>query len=362
MYAAGPKLPGIYMTPSVMSQIISAMEDIKQELVLAGRTHECARVSYNLVGGEPTLDMDSFATCVQYAAFKDLELEMTTNGWWLRSAETTAQFLRAVRPWYLKFNDGSIRISDSAYHRSFRTPEEIRVLAWPGWKRATSSEDVWDLMECLKYGDGPVDSVACPECEAQVAEDDFDDHTQNGCSVSFDTLRELLLEAQDRHRESYLSELLQNQLAGMLSGRDLSIYVDQQGTEADQISPVGRARANHITATQDGPCGKHENELKFTFQPDGSIYDFCCSGGKIAGGHARDGSQLLYNHLDFMSLLFERYPVRDDPSRFGWNNPWQGARCRGCSHVAREWREREDKILHELKTAPKPKPRKLQPA
>lgn len=362
MFVAGPEMPAAYMVPSVMSQIVQAMEDIRQELVLAGRMHEGTKVNYNLVGGEPTLDMENFATCVQYLAWGDQDMEMTTNGWWLRSTETIVQFLNAVRPWYLRFNEGTIRISDSPYHRTFRTPEEIKVLAWSGWSRARDESDVWDLMSRLTEGDDDTPrSVDCPECQEHVLEEDFSEHMLGACGVSRGALYDALSDAQDQAREERLDETLQSQLSEMLVGRHLSLHVDHQAGDSDHVSPVGRARADHIAATQDGHCGKHESELKFTFQPDGSIYDFCCNGGKVAGGHARDGSQLLYNHLDFMSLLFEHYPVRDNPKLWGWNNPWQGERCRGCSHVARQWREREDKILRNLKLKPKPV-RKLQPA
>lgn len=325
MYAAGPKLPGAYMSIDVVDQILDAMEQIKEELALLDPRWANHTVDYNLVGGEPTLDLEQFGSIIQYMHLRGCDLEMTTNGWWLENPKTLSGFLRALGP--AAWEEGlSIRVSDSPFHAPFRSTRLTRLLK----HLKQGSDGAQDLLDILQEDS----CVVCPECNTKVMREDIWDHHQS-CGVA----EAELWDEWDRQVGSALPGDAEYRLVQLLN--DQRLHVDTQSGDASKISPVGRARGNHIAAAQDGPCGPDSHAVRFTFQPDGSIYDFCCNGGKVAGGHARDGSQLLYNHLSFMEYLYQHFPQRPHSyTGASSNSPWGGGRCRQCSTVAREWKDR----------------------
>ena len=75
---------------------------VLDEVLLAARTFRDwgFRTRLNLLGGEPTLDLERFALIHSHISHHplshDLEMEMTTNGWWLRSWKDTCRFAGIV--------------------------------------------------------------------------------------------------------------------------------------------------------------------------------------------------------------------------------------------------------------------------
>jgi hypothetical protein len=326
MFAAGPNLPSLYMSNSVLRQIKQAMQDIYERLVQEDRMYaEHDGVTYNMVGGEPTYDMQEFARCVQeIASWGGADrLEMTTNGSWLGSLEQTAAFARAVMP---VADQIRIRVSDSPYHWQFRTHAEKHALG----NLQHGLEGLNDLLDSLMSSGDDV-TIECPECDATLSYGELADHADSGdCTATYNELEQLYTDTRDRLHSQMGVDMIYQVFSELFI--DHRLYADKQSILGDHISPVGRARTTQIPAWQDGACGPDLHALRFTFAPDGSIYDFCCNGGKVAGGHARDGVQLLYNHLDFMTFLHKAYPS---------GRKWQGERCQNCHTIARQWKEQQ---------------------
>lgn len=331
-------MPAAYMTLGTVAEIVLAMRDIQQEIELQS---DCKPgLNFNLVGGEPTLDLDAFYEICRWLPFKlkyegiYADLSMTTNGWWLADPRTFKKFMRCVRE--LKLSDiekVDIRISHSAYHAQWQSELHRRIN---------------ETILRRQAADLPMDA----ETMQEFLTDDLERECP-GCGWRFKRSEHALYEGcpecgepEDGLNEAHAVDTEADVPWSMFqmfeewnnTDRDSRIYVERQSIDGKKISPVGRAKNPYVPAMQDSSCGPATSELKFTFAPDGSIYDFCCNGGKVPNaGHARDGSQLLYRHIDFMQHLWRRYPHKE--SRGFDANPWQGERCRNCSTVAREWAE-----------------------
>lgn len=273
--------------------------------------------SYNLIGGEPTLNLNEFERVWHYVMWRkrsdSINLEMTTNGWWFRSPKTFSRFIGIVGRDVIN-EDISIRISDSYYHDRFRTKREMEII-----KELLAQKESYCLeeehffgykkfcpfcsfeFECLP----DTEVFDCPGCNAQLGADDI----SPGDAKFYNSL---------------------NTFNNMKT-----LYVDSviKEFQDDKVSPVGRALDNGI-GYQDGRCGA-VSPLYLTFSPDGSIYDVCCNGGKALIGTVDDGLSLIYIRAAFMRKLFKKYPV-SEKSPFD-HNPLNGDRCRECPSIASKW-------------------------
>ena len=136
---------------------------------------------------------------------------------------------------------------------------------------------------------------------------------------------------------------------GIKSG---NVYIDTKWTEPHRLSPAGRALKNGI-GLQDGTCYP-ASEPKFTINPDGSIRDVCCHGGKAPLGHIRDGALRLFAlRFELLKEVHRQFPQAE--GRLDCNG---GKRCRGCPGFASQWLRCEkpklEPLLRDFETTTRP--------
>lgn len=302
MYASGPKMPKDQLRWEDLSEIREFVQS------LANALSPNTNFKINLVGGEPTLDIEHFQKVLQIVSGWEhpndggIEIETTTNGHWLETPEKTAEFSRSVR-WLLAEERLTIRISNSLYHQPFRS-ESLKQR----FKRNTHKTQYGGVITSL-------DNILSDMLEELIEE--------NWTSWEIEALRE------------YAQENL--------------IYIANFVAEENKVSPVGRARLNEL-GWQDGSCSA-TGDVKFTFQPTkegqrpGRIYDACCNGGKIELGFADEGIKLLHRRIHYMDALHQAYPISTNSPK---ENPGCGERCRNCASFAAKW-------VKENKMSPAPK-------
>jgi hypothetical protein len=118
MFAAGPRGEARWMPAGVLDEVLLAATTFRDWGF---------RTRLNLLGGEPTLDLERFALIHSHISHHplshDLEMEMTTNGWWLRSWKDTCRFAGIVGEAVAR-EELAIRISNSTWHDPFRKGEK----------------------------------------------------------------------------------------------------------------------------------------------------------------------------------------------------------------------------------------------
>jgi hypothetical protein len=126
---------------------------------------------------------------------------------------------------------------------------------------------------------------------------------------------------------------------GIKSG---NVGIDAKWTEPNRLSPAGRALKNGM-GLQEGACHP-ASELKFTVNPDGTIRDVCCHGGRAPMGRIRDGALHLFAvRYELLKAVHEQFPQAEERLRSN------GAkRCRGCPGFASQWLRREKPKLEPL--------------
>lgn len=326
MYAASMKLPSGYMSDDDLEEIVAGAEDCAQYLKgLSGEDYY--GISFNLVGGEPTLDLAEFARVLRFFKYKqtshDLfcEFEMTTNAWWLERWDTTAAFMRAVS----EGPDLRIRISDSPYHRAFRSAYLNHLLTGDTFKMRMGER--YAIVEEMENRGLELGELFCANCDASFDGDDACCYECKNCG-SESGVCEVRQDAVMRKAHEVFPAYLRSLMAEMIS--DIELFVDHQDTA--KVSATGRARALQLGG-QDGACSPF-GEQRLTFRPGATVHDVCCNGGACAVGHARDGRKLLLRRASFMRFL---------DSKFGRHEymTMQNNRCLGCATARREWMEQE---------------------
>ena len=319
MYAAGPKLPGEYMRYEDVAEVLEFIRKLREVL-------PDANFSVNFVGGEPTLDMDRLENVIRWIQEDpDISIEMTTNGWWLESLDTTVDFYQKIFP-YFSETESLIRISHSPYHQPFRSESLNRTLGSVTLRNSASS--FHDVLE---------ERIQC--FEEEIFEDtvDMTDDEMHERNYAMETHRGL--------GEAY----------GFLHESSAEyLYLDHQLSGSDKVSPVGRARGSSIVpANQDGSCHK-VNDVKFTFMPTkegerpARLYDPCCNGGKVYLGWADEGLDLLIRRYLFMESLHATYREPRVPG-YGYRNLLEGKRCYNCPSFGAKWlRENKEACQPEI--------------
>lgn len=249
-------------------------------------------VEWNLIGGEPTLDMEFFEQVLNFIASHNDEdgIAMTTNGWWLASEERTRQFFNAVTRYVdpngmASVGGMSVRISDDKWHAAFR----------PDWlkdheKFVGQLESVWEYApdfqiqyrttyycdSCDWTGDGRPDG--CPECGG---DDIYEDEVEEVGNIP------------EPHEANPW------------------IHIDPPWTNEDYITPTGRGynvgRRNECSSV-----------TGLTVRPDGQIWDYCCRGSQLKGGTVWDDPlELLEKAVQFLNAC--------------------GPECSSCHELWEEW-------------------------
>jgi hypothetical protein len=324
MYASGPTMPSDQMRWEDLQEIEGFLRELAKHL----KTD--TNFTVNLVGGEPTLDMEHFGRTLEIVSEWEFEreswnvcpsLEMTTNGWWLENAESCAAFGNIVRK-YWDDERLRVRISDSPYHQKFRSQSLARLFE----RNRAAVEKARNSYGSSNNGHGPILG-----------------HLEE---LNYDLYGEC--DEEGNYSMDWATERKLSGIAGVQEGIEkYLLYVEWQGQGEEKISPVGRAKVNGI-GWQDGACHA-TSDVKFTFMPTkegerpGRLYDPCCNGGRVPLGFADEGLGLLLKRIAFMEALHKKYPSPET----SWNNmnPLQGERCRQCPSFGAKWlRENKEKI------------------
>ena len=260
-------------------------------------------VTINLIGGEPTLNWTEFERVFERVVrwYDDgiiYSIEMTTNGWWLKSVRHTRKFFEIVARHTPGFgmDDGfSVRISSSQYHDPFRP----RFLQGEGaLKRRLSA--VWEYEEEFKifYEEEEV----CATCGEPPWDWETDECTDPECDGT-----------QSEYEETWSWPWQPIPQPDSIHGG--WIYVDEQ---RDRMATIMTGKAARLGFGEDR--SEHCRNNVLTYKPDGVLNDVCCRGSDLPIGTVFDKPiKLLY--------LASRFFKEARPT------------CAGCAEDAREWME-----------------------
>lgn len=282
MFRSGPEQPALYMSHQVLRDIDQFAADL-QELGFF--------VSYNLVGGEPSLNLPKFAEICELVNEFGKPVEMTTNGWWIEKVKNLNAFARAVFPLAISGTLEHIRVSNSVYHQPHRK-ERSR------WANGTPA--ILDEVHCWAREEG---------FTSEMYTDDPEEEKLEYLPLHWSAIEEL-------------SKLV------YLQGGD--------EYKSNKVSPVGRALDNQF-GSQEGYCAPKDN-LLFTFNPDGTLHDFCCNGGNVPAGRAADRLALLWRRFLYMGHLLSKYPKTPGKSD-------HGERCTRCVETGAAWLKEQERQI-----------------
>lgn len=109
-YSCGPDVRSGYMNHKVLRKVRDQVERLREFGLYP---------MVNLIGGEPTLNLNAFELILREVMSWEVEVSMTTNGWWLNRPSTLKRFMSIVRR-YVQADgtaDGfEVRISGDQFH------------------------------------------------------------------------------------------------------------------------------------------------------------------------------------------------------------------------------------------------------
>lgn len=244
---AGPHKLKAYMTPEVLEQAANLIRHLEEK----GKN----RPNINLVGGEPTVDLEEFKRCLNTLNYKlggNTQFEMTTNGWWTKNIHTTSTFLRTVD----FFNgDIMIRISNSPFHQKFRPAWQNNMLT------RFNNTDAYEIINTISEHSNL--NYTCPNCGEPVKTPHQKECPH--CQTNYeDYLPEEFME------ERYLIEDVINRLETRKNNQgENTLYVDNQ--PGDNMRPLGRAAKNLITTITKPYCSAEAMSIHIA--PNGTIVE-----------------------------------------------------------------------------------------
>jgi hypothetical protein len=265
MYFCSPQRDSKYMSNSVLSDIKEQVNYL-QSLDLS--------VSVNLIGGEPTLNFREFERILNEVTRWEVGIEMTTNGWFLKSAGSTRRFLEIVQPYIDNDGEGlggynnqhglsfSVRISNDEYHTPFRK-----------FNVESALKNIWESCsdDPVLYKETPI----CATCYEEIT--DWNEPTP--CCDSYI----------EYDYEEYFNQRIPEPCDG-----DPWIYTEStkynQGSSG--VIAIGRARHwGRINHSYKNGCYYMTDKLTYT--PKGVLTDFCCKGSWMERGTVKDNPIIL---------------------------------------------------------------------
>lgn len=285
MYDCGKNFRG-YMKNSTLRLVKSQVDRLIELEIYPG---------VNLVGGEPTLNLMRFGQILSEVMTWDVQVEMTTNGWWLHSTpKNTRGFFDAVRRHVSSDGEGvsggfSVRISNDSHHDSFR----------PDWITRTKKSLQHTLSGLWEYdGDGIFwkSTPTCDTCWSEFRQVPDDEMCKCGGEVHYEE-----------------EEICQRPPAPC--DGDPWIHVEPHGGH-ERVLPQGRGEMWGETGPGTPKC--HYAGDALTYLPNGKLMDICCRGSWCEFGDVGDDPLLLLE----LSTLFARDATK---------------RCMGCRENAADW-------------------------
>lgn len=151
-YSCGPHSRAGYMTNEVLDDVIRVRSELRSVGIYP---------SYNIIGGEPTLNMNEMRRCLDYLRhYGDEPIYITTNGWWFTSPYRRYQFFDTVLRYWDPYNeDFFVRISNDKYHDEFRKTPIVFI------QNFLEEMDGWaGVCRCGYYGYAMDEDETCPDC------------------------------------------------------------------------------------------------------------------------------------------------------------------------------------------------------
>jgi hypothetical protein len=292
-YGCGMHKPKGYMSSKNVLKAIDMAETLSSMNI---------RISINLIGGEPTLNLKEFKRIFDlvYTAWDpgNIDIEISTNGWWLKKASTAIKFFQVVERAACNAPGGieegfSVRISNDQYHR---------------WQSNTDLEAQFnDLMETGAIYDDPVLYKEVPYCSK--CNHEFKTRYPRRCPKC-GTWDDIYYEYET------LIELPPTDLDQLCW---IFVQSNKYDNGVDGIIPSGeRGHFGRNIKT----CGVtdvlYSNADKLTFLPNGKHTDGCCKGSLMPFGDLDDNPFILL-------ALNHQFTVECEPT------------CLTCRSDAAQW-------------------------
>jgi len=250
----------------------------------------------NLVGGEPTADLDEFKRVLDRVMRWGVEVEMTTNGWWVGNVETARRFFEIVKPYiYGESREDcgpcgfSIRVSNDPYHDQFRKTR------YRGKRLNAYVEDLFDRDEDGVFYER---TMYCSECGEDIEEEpcpnDCSDHVafeeEDGVWWCEDCNRKVDSEHTNYHDIDYDEREIMDRPIAPSSDCGWLYVQNTEYQKSEYVIPNGRGA--NIGSNGDG-CSSYSNCNKLSFMPDGQLMDICCKGSWCEFGTLDDDPFVL---------------------------------------------------------------------
>ena len=226
MYSCKPQIKAKqqYMSFADIEVILQLIAEAQEKAELRNNPYS---IILNLVGGEPTLDLDKFHNICDYLeghpVTSRVKLEMTTNGWWLRSWQTICQFAKAVGPLLLK-HELIIRISNSIYHDKFRSSTEKLIFQAGLSSVFETPYDYLDMPVCCNDCDELLEHQYCKKCDRELGSDEYAEVQDRAFCISG-----------------------HNWVATLLTAvNDGNLFIESKLVDESRVTSVGRAQLNNI--------------------------------------------------------------------------------------------------------------------
>jgi len=299
-YGCSNRNPRKYISNDTLGIVYQRIRELNDYLI---------NVTVNIIGGEPTANLKEFErvwnTVDGWRDYPDIGMEMTTNGWWLKSAKTAREFFRAIE--YstrggVGIEDGlSIRISGDQFHDTFRDFDAKRVLESVFDYGAINDEYVLyeEIGICTECGHQPRDKYRsdCPKCKAKdsVVLEEGNDYIQ--LPENDPNMPWIYVEEDHLGYDGVIPSGVRGQF-----GRNVSEYHCTEGCDVRSMK------------------GCYFDE-KLTFLPNGKHTDGCCRGSLMPFGDVSD---------HFLVLMALNWNFLEDCEPNCWS----------CRSDAEEWAER----------------------
>lgn len=314
---SGPAMPRTTFSVQDARDLVTMDAKVRE---FFGNADACG-LSFNLIGGEPTLYIDALRDLL--AEFEPHgHLEMTTNGWWLRSAASFVRTMKVLDPY---IQDMPIRLSHSPYHRAFRTTDDDVIRAMvsvQGSSRGYGS--TWeDHVDEDQPESGPLERIIrpalesavsklgesvglCPECNARVSITSSCVEC-DACGHSYEADGEYDQVYEKARRQ--LCDLYACATSFIRAWKTNMLGVETQNGEALATGRAGPA--HNQCGTKGGMC--YAGDRMFTVAPGGVIQDMCCSGvpiGTMPAGYVSEGVVAAIRRVQMVRLINKRFHGR----------------------------------------------------
>ncbi len=306
-YSSGPSAPNLFMSDEILGDITRQIEDLNMFGIMP---------TLNLIGGEPTLNLKRFRHYLEWAVrLKESEMigeiEMTTNGWWLKEVKWVRRFMEVIGetiPHYMygMENGFSCRISNDPFHDPFH-PSYIKTYGGDGLGTGLL-EGIWDSYQDVY--DEPVfyliDGYECDDCNHWTDEEPED----NTCPECND----------DPDYDNYFTPTYDSEVDFRIPPNPTEedtempwLYIESYTKGTSTVIPTSR-----LGIGNNDVGSKYCANGVLSYRPTGILNDICCRGSDAPFGTTK------YHPLVLLALA-EKYIQEVRPS------------CFSCHDESREW-------------------------